>query len=145
MPALFSFLGGMASGYNAKKAAEADLAAQQELEATKASGRMDLANVDNAANREARISAALAGKIQDSINELITQQVPENDPTLLRLRQDLQEIRGGGGGGSVSGRIQEAAVQETDPATGTVNPADRNREVSQPARIRRRPVVTSSS
>ena len=142
MPALFSFLGGMASGYNAKKAAEADLAAQQELEATKASGRMDLANVDNAANREARISAALAGKIQDSINELITQQVPENDPTLLRLRQDLQEIRGGG---SVSGRIQEAAVQETDPATGTVNPADRNREVSQPARIRRRPVVTSSS
>jgi hypothetical protein len=146
MPALFSFLGGMASGYNAKKAAEADLAAQQELEATKASGRMDLANVDNAANREARISAALAGKIQDSINELITQQVPENNPTLLRLRQDLQEIRGGGGGGgSVSGRIQEAAVQETDPATGTVNPADRNREVSQPARIRRRPVVTSSS
>jgi hypothetical protein len=143
MPALFSFLGGMASGYNAKKAAEADLAAQQELEATKASGRMDLANVDNAANREARISAALAGKIQDSINELITQQVPENDPTLLRLRQDLQEIRGGGG--SISGRIQEAAVQETDPATGTVNPADRNREVSQPARIRRRPVVTSSS
>ena len=144
MPALFSFLGGMASGYNAKKAAEADLAAQQELEATKASGRMDLANVDNAANREARISAALAGKIQDSINELITQQVPENDPTLLRLRQDLQEIRGGGGG-SVSGRIQEAAVQETDPATGTVNPADRNREVSQPARIRRYPVVNPGS
>ena len=126
MPALFSFLGGMASGYNAKKAAEADLAAQQELEATKASGRMDLANVDNAANREARISAALAGKIQDSINELITQQVPENDPTLLRLRQDLQEIRGGGG--SVSGRIQEAAVQETDPFDGTTNNNRRSRQ-----------------
>ena len=144
MPALFSFLGGMASGYNAKKAAEADLAAQQELEATKASGRMDLANVDNAANREARISAALAGKIQDSINELITQQVPENDPTLLRLRQDLQEIRGGGG--SVSGRIQEAAVQEIDPATGESSAVARNREVSQPARIPpRRPIITSSS
>jgi prophage DNA circulation protein len=142
MPALFSFLGGMASGYNAKKAAEADLAAQQELEATKASGRMDLANVDNAANREARIATSQIDAREKEIFRLVSEGVLPSDQIIKEYQRQILEIKGGG---SVSGLVQEAAVQETDPATGTVNPADRNREVSQPARIRRRPVVTSSS
>ena len=65
MPALFSFLGGMASGYNAKKAAEADLAATKELEADKASARMDLANYELG---EKRKTAALE-KYLEGIND----------------------------------------------------------------------------
>ena len=52
MPALFSFLGGMASGYNAKKAAEADLAAKKEIKAQEAAARMDVANIDNGESEE---------------------------------------------------------------------------------------------
>ena len=65
MPALFSFLGGMASGYNAKKAAEADLAAKKELAAEKASARMDLANYELG---ERRKTAALE-KYLEGIND----------------------------------------------------------------------------
>lgn len=74
MPALFSFLGGMASGYNAKKAAEADLAATKELEADKASARMDLANYELGENRKTEglvasikaIGEALTGYLSDA-------------------------------------------------------------------------------
>jgi hypothetical protein len=142
MPALFSFLGGMASGYNAKKAAEADLAAQQELEATKASGRMDLANVDNAANREARIATSQIDAREKEIFRLVSEGVLPSDQIIKEYQRQILEIKGGG---SVSGLVQEAAVQETDPATGESSAVARNREVSQPARIPRRPVVTSSS
>ena len=143
MPALFSFLGGMASGYNAKKAAEADLAAQQELEATKASGRMDLANVDNAARRESMIATSQIDAREKEIFRLIDQGVLPSDQIIKEYQRQILEIKGGG---SVSGLVQEAAVQEIDPATGESSAVARNREVSQPARIPpRRPIITSSS
>lgn len=65
MPALFSFLGGMASGYNAKKAAEADLAAKKELKAQEAAARMDVAKYELV---ERRKTAALE-KYLEGIND----------------------------------------------------------------------------
>lgn len=65
MPALFSFLGGMASGYNAKKAAEADLAAKKEIKAQEAAARMDVAKYELG---ERRKTAALE-KYLEGINE----------------------------------------------------------------------------
>lgn len=65
MPALFSFLGGIASGYNAKKAAEADLAAKEKLKAKEAAARMNLATYELV---ERRRTAALE-KYLEGIND----------------------------------------------------------------------------
>ncbi len=69
MPALFSFLGGVASGHNAIKAAEADLAAKEKLAADKASARMDLAAVDNTAAQNRAFIKATVDKFGDLIAE----------------------------------------------------------------------------
>ena len=125
MPALFSFLGGMASGYNAKKAAEADLAAQQELEADKASARMDLAAVDNAARRESMIATSQIDAREKEIFRLLDQGVQPSAPIIKEYQRQILEIKGGG---SVSGLVQEEAVQETDPFDGTTNNNRRSRQ-----------------
>ena len=52
MPALFSFLGGIANGYNESKAAEAKALQEERLENKKLKGRMELAKFEAAAQRE---------------------------------------------------------------------------------------------
>jgi hypothetical protein len=52
MPALFSFLGGIANGYNESKAAEAKALQEERLENKKLEGRMELAKFEAAAQRE---------------------------------------------------------------------------------------------
>lgn len=74
MPALFSFLGGMASGYNAKKAAEADLAAKKEIKAQEAAARMEVAKYELGERRKTEglvasikaIGEALTGYLSDA-------------------------------------------------------------------------------
>ena len=72
MPALFSFLGGMASGYNAKKAAEADLAAKKELAADKASARMDSATYELGEKRKTEGLVASIDAIGEALKGYLT-------------------------------------------------------------------------
>ena len=46
MPALFSFLGGIANGYNASKAAEAKALQEEKLEDKRLEGRMEIAKYE---------------------------------------------------------------------------------------------------
>lgn len=140
MPALFSFLGGMASGYNAKKAAEADLAAKKEIKAQEAAARMDVANIDNTARRESMIATSQIDAREKEIFRLIDQGVLPSDPIIKEYQRQILEIKGGG---SVSGIIQEAVVQETNPVSGKTSRVDLNRQVrkSEPVTKRKRKVV----
>ena len=52
MPALFSFLGGIANGYNESKAAEAKALQEERLEDKKLRGRMELAKYEAAAAQQ---------------------------------------------------------------------------------------------
>jgi len=52
MPALFSFLGGVMSGYNAGEAAKADFAAQKGLLAQEAAARINVAQFENDLTKE---------------------------------------------------------------------------------------------
>jgi len=59
MPALFSFLGGIANGYNASKAAEAKALQEEKLEDKRLEGRMKIARFEAGAAQERAISQAM--------------------------------------------------------------------------------------
>tara|TARA_R110002124_G_scaffold115334_2_gene271132 strand:- start:12 stop:464 length:453 start_codon:yes stop_codon:yes gene_type:complete len=88
MPALFSFLGGMASGYNAKKAAEADLAAKKEIKAQEAAARMDVAKYELG---ERRKTAALE-KYLEGINEQLGPGSFINSEQRMELQREQKRV-----------------------------------------------------
>ena len=59
MPALFSFLGGIANGYNASKAAEAKALQEERLEEKRLEGRMKIAKFEAGAAQERVVSQAI--------------------------------------------------------------------------------------
>lgn len=59
MPALFSFLGGIANGYNESKAAEAKALQEERLEDKRLEGRMKIARFEAGAAQERAISQAM--------------------------------------------------------------------------------------
>jgi len=64
MPALFSFLGGIANGYNASKAAEAKALQEERLEDKKLQGRMEIAKFEaNAQLQRTQLQAIITGLI----------------------------------------------------------------------------------
>jgi len=88
MPALFSFLGGVASGYNAKKAAEADLAAKKEIKAQEAAARMDVAKYELG---ERRKTAALE-KYLEGINEQLGPGSFINSEQRMELQREQKRV-----------------------------------------------------
>jgi len=65
MPALFSFLGGIANGYNASKAAEAKALQEEKLEDKKLEGRMKIAKFEaGAALKRAEVQAMITNLIR---------------------------------------------------------------------------------
>lgn len=59
MPALFSFLGGIANGYNESKAAEAKALQEERLETKRLEGRMEIARFEAGAAQERVVSQAI--------------------------------------------------------------------------------------
>ena len=97
MPALFSFLGGVVSGYNANKAAEADFAAQKGLLAQEAAARINVAQFENDLTKEFKEKEIRVKSLNTSINAIASLARSESNTDRLRAYQrqieDLTEQR----------------------------------------------------
>ena len=97
MPALFSFLGGVVSGYNANKAAEADFAAQKGLLAQEAAARINVAQFENDLTKEFKEKEIRVKSLNTSINAIASLARSESNSDRLRAYQrqieDLTEQR----------------------------------------------------
>ena len=97
MPALFSFLGGVMSGYNAGEAAKADFAAQKGLLAQEAAARINVAQFENDLTKEFNEKEIRYKGLNVSINAIASLARAESNPERLKAYQrqieDLTEQR----------------------------------------------------
>ena len=85
MPALFSFLGGIANGYNASKAAEAKALQEEKLEDKRLEGRMKIAKFEAGAAQERTVAQAMiTNLIQAMLNENSSEGMRTNAGTSLQ-------------------------------------------------------------
>jgi len=85
MPALFSFLGGIANGYNASKAAEAKALQEEKLEDKRFEGRMEIAKYEAGAAQERTVAQAMiTNLIQAMFNENSSEGMRTNAGTSLQ-------------------------------------------------------------
>jgi hypothetical protein len=85
MPALFSFLGGIANGYNASKAAEAKALQEEKLEDKRFEGRMEIAKFEARAAQERTVAQAMiTNLIQAMLNEKSSEEMRTNAGTSLQ-------------------------------------------------------------
>ena len=85
MPALFSFLGGIANGYNASKAAEAKALQEEKLEDKRFEGRMEIAKYEAGAAQERTVAQAMiTNLIQAMFNVNSSEEMRTNAGTSLQ-------------------------------------------------------------
>jgi hypothetical protein len=133
MPALFSFLGGIANGYNESKAAEAKALQEERLENKKFEGRMKIAKYEAAAAQErtrdktildnlyrVMYNGELSEEMRADARRGIEKYLSDNPAARIiaaQINQTVREASVGGAGQDISGGLSGLPEDVPPPDT----------------------------